>query len=122
MSTAEISALLRGYFDAFQLSKWQDFGALLDDNFTYVTDNCTQQTKAEFLAFLAANHWPVVSYEISDLHVLPSLHQDLIVAMYDVKFVGTDSIVMAKETTVVRRGDEGRYRVVHSHTSNRVTS
>lgn len=117
-----VEKLLHAYFDAFQQSKWEDFGALLDEEFTYVTDNCTQQRKSEFLSFLASNHWPVRSYQISNLRLLPSSEQDQIVALYDVMFVGTTSTLQAIETTVFRRRKDGAYVVVHSHTSNKMTS
>lgn len=117
-----ISEVLKGYYDAFQNAKWEELENYLTDDFTYYTDTCVIQDKKSFVSFLAGTDWKVNTYKISDLTLINSSDNDLVVALYKVAFQGisggVDQTLYATETTIFKK-QKGSYKIIHSHTSNK---
>lgn len=114
---------LRNYLNAFNEQRWDDLKNLLDDSFTYYTDNCSIQNKHQFIQFMSANAWTGSSYEISDFDVTESENKDLAVTTYKAKFNGIfkdkPMTVKAIETTIFKKINN-EWKLIHSHTSNEV--
>jgi|ERR1043165_1440030 uncharacterized protein YpbB len=118
----QIELALQDYFNAFMGKDWKRFGAMLDDTFTYYTDNCVIQTKEEFLLVLSKDTWQVAECSVSDLKVIVSAMEELAVAHYKAEFKGSKGTftltLNATETTVFQRSGDG-WAILHSHTSNK---
>ena len=118
----QIENFILEYYNVFQLENWNKFETYLTDEFEYFTYLCAIQNKRDFIDFLSTNDWKVSSYEISDLHVIASEMQDLIVAIYRIEFKGISKnqnvTVTATETTVLTKIKDG-WKVAHCHSSNK---
>ncbi len=120
--TTEIENALQNYFNAFMDKDWNSFGNMLDTSFHYYTDNCVIQSKEQFLEFLSKDTWQVAECAVSNLQVIVSAMEELVVAHYKVEFKGAKGTftmsLTATETTVFQRSGDG-WKVLHSHTSNK---
>jgi len=120
---SQIEAVLKKYYDAFLSKSWNVFESLLDDKFTYFTDKCTIQNREEFLKFMMSDKWKGSGYSLSDLKFIISGNDDLAIAKYKVEFKGfvKDTVfdVFAIETTIFSLKN-GTWKIIHSHTSNKV--
>lgn len=118
----QIENFILEYYNVFQLENWNKFETYLTDDFEYFTDLCSIQNKRDFINFLSKNEWKVSSYKISDLHVIASEKQDLIIAIYKIEFKGVSNnqnvTLTATETTVLTETKAG-WKVAHCHSSNK---
>jgi ketosteroid isomerase-like protein len=118
----EIENALKSYLDAFNNMHWQELEALLADDFTYFTDKCIKQNKSEYISFMSTNPWCGKDYSINNLKIISGNTPDIAISSYDSTFDGTykdkPSRVEAVETTVFKKIN-GKWLLVHSHTSNK---
>ena len=119
LTDKEIEQTLRIYYDAFTSKDWITFESMLDDGFTYYTDQCFSQQKPAFVQFLKSNGWQGTGYTLSELSIITS--NDLSVAKYRVAFEGSEDgkqlTVIALETTVLQNSKTG-LKLLHTHSSN----
>lgn len=115
---------LKRYLDNFVQKNWGVFAGLLDENFTYYSDNCTMWNKSEFVEFMKKDNWLAhgEGYKYSDLLVHGSMSGDFALATYKIEFMGTSNgepmNIFAIESTAFVKHDS-IWKVIHSHTSNK---
>lgn len=122
VNTEDIIIALNLYFTAFHEKRWDDLDAMLDEGFTYYTDNCHKLDKAGFINFMSKNSWDGTDYSVKNIRILPGSNGDIAIACYDAEFKGNlknePANVKAVETTIFKRNNNN-WLLLHSHTSNK---
>ena len=123
-TSEEITLKLHEYYEAFHRKEWDKFGEYLSDNFKYFTDNNVIQEKEKFLEFLTKDKWKPKEYRIYDAEIQVSPNGDMALAAYKTSFTGMfddnkELTIHAIETTVFIKESDG-WKIIHSHTSNKI--
>ena len=114
---------LKKYYNSFIKKNWKIFGKYLNPEFLYFTDNCIVQNKKKFMDFLKKDKWKGTDYAISDLKILNSENENIVIALYKILFKGSikniEFNVNAIETTVLTLKNN-EWKILHCHSSNKI--